>query len=439
MTPDTRLCVVGLGKMGLPLAAVYASHGLQVVGCDLDDALVRAVNRGQCPLLNEPQVPEMVAQSVASGQLRASTDTQGAVAEADVVLIIVPVLLRPDFDIDYARLDAALEAVGRGLRPGTLVLVETTMAVGDTRCRCGPILERASGLSLGRDFALAFSPERVQSNRVVQDLQRYPKVVGGVDAVSTQRAVSFYERALLAPVLAVSSAEAAEFSKLAECAYRDVNIALANELALYAEQAGIDMAEVIGAANSEPLSHLHRPGLGVGGHCIPVYPHFLLNRGPELGLVAMARTVNDGMPRRVANVILEALDQTSPATVLIMGLTYRPNVKELYHSPALALVGELERHGVRTVVNDPLFSEAELLRLELEPVGLDELPPVDGVVLNSYHAEYANVDFTRLPSCRVLVDGPGAVDVRAVEAAGIRYLRVGLGFSAGPRAASELI
>jgi len=426
--------------MGLPLAAVYASHGLQVVGCDLDDVVVRAVNRGQCPLLYEPHVPEMVAEAVASGRLRASTDTQGAAAEADVVLIIVPVLLGPAFDIDYTHLDAALEAVGRGLRPGALVLVETTLAVGDTRRRCGPMLERASGLSLGRDFALAFSPERVQSNHVIQDLLRYPKVVGGVDAASTQLAVNFYQHALRAPVLAVSSAEVAEFSKLAECVYRDVNIALANELALHAEQVGVDMVEVIGAANSEPLSHLHRPGLGVGGHCIPVYPHFLLSRGPELGLVAMARTINDGMPRHVANAILESLNRTEPSTVLIMGLAYRPNVKELHHSPALALVGELERHGVRTVVNDPLFSDAELRQLKLEPVRLDNLPAVDAVVLNSFHAEYANFDFTVFPWCRVLVDGPGVLDAHAVEAAGIRYIRVGLGsadrLSEGPRMAA---
>jgi nucleotide sugar dehydrogenase len=413
--------------MGLPLAAVYAAHGLQVVGCDRDDAMVRAVNLGQCPLINEPLVPEMVAQAVASGRLRASTDTTSAAADADVVLIIVPVLLGPAFDIDYTQLDAALEAVGCGLRPGTLVLVETTLAVGDTRHRCGPLLERASRLSMGRDFALAFSPERVQSNRVVHDLQRYPKLVGGVDAASTQRAVDFYQHALRAQVLAVSSAEVAEFSKLAECAYRDVNIALANELALYAEQAGVDMAEVICAANSEPLSHLHRPGLGVGGHCIPIYPHFLLSRGPELGLVAMARTINDGMPRHVANVILESLDRTSPATVLIMGLAYRPNVRELHHSPALALVGELERRGVRTVVNDPLFTNAELRRLELQPARLDEVTHVDGIVLHSFHTEYAHVDFGAFPWCRVLVDGPGALDKSAIEALGIRYVRVGLG------------
>ncbi len=215
--------------------------------------------------------------------------------------MIVPLMLSDEQLPDYRMIDPATDAMAVGLRPGTLVIFETTLPVGDTRRRFGPAIERGSGLAVGdgeAGFLLAFSPERVYSGRVFHDLATYPKLVGGVDAASTERALAFYRSVLPAPVWDLTTAEAAEFAKLAETTYRDVNIALANEFARYAERVGVDVLEVIRGANSQPFSHIHQPGIGVGGHCIPVYPHFLISRAPELQIPELARRVNDGQVGR---------------------------------------------------------------------------------------------------------------------------------------------
>ena len=257
-----RIAVVGLGHIGLPLAVQYASRGHEVVGCDIDDGIVAAINGGRSPHDDEPALVERVPELVRSGRLRATTDDAAGVRAAEVVVVIVPVAVDERREIDFGPIDAATREIARGLQPGTLVVYETTLPVGTTRDRFGPMLETGSGLKLDRDLFLAFSPERVLVGRVLLDLRRYPKVVGGVSQESTRRAVAFYEAVLDegTEIRAVANAETAEMTKLAETTYRDVNIALANEYARYAARRGIDVTEVIDAANSQPYSHIHAPG-----------------------------------------------------------------------------------------------------------------------------------------------------------------------------------
>jgi len=319
-------------------------------------------------------------------------------------------------------MDAAFAAVARGLQPGTLVLLETTVPVGDTRTRFGTMLQ-SSGLVIGRDFSLAFSPERVQSGRVFRDLATYPKVVGGIDDESGRRAEDFYHELLGAPVLRLSSAEAAEFCKLAESVYRDVNIGLANELALSAERHGLNISEIIAAANSEPQSHLHAPGIGVGGHCIPVYPYFLLAQAPH-PIVAAGRAANEMMPAHAADLLAERLGELAGQTVLILGLAYRAGVKEPMLSPASALAAILRERGARPLVNDPLFTDEEIAALGLEPAPLIA-PEADAIVLQTYHSEYHDLDFSRYPRCRVVLDGRNVLDPTRVRAAGMCYVGIG--------------
>ncbi|HUS16061.1 MAG TPA: NAD(P)-binding domain-containing protein, partial [Chloroflexia bacterium] len=216
--------VVGLGKIGLPLAAQFAGRGARVVGCDINPAVVAAVNGGSCPIIEEPGLPERVAALVAAGQLIATTDTAAATAASDVVVIIVPLMVDEARALDYRAIDAATRDVARGLQPGTLVLYETTLPVGTTRDRLGLMLDSGSGLRMGQDFALAFSPERVYSGRIFQDLATYPKIVGGIDPASAARAVAFYEAVLEpgTPIHTVRDVETAELVKLLETTYRDV-------------------------------------------------------------------------------------------------------------------------------------------------------------------------------------------------------------------------
>jgi nucleotide sugar dehydrogenase len=432
----TTVSVVGLGKIGLPLAAQFASRGLRVIGCDRNEAVVATVRRGESHIHEEHGLAERVREAVADGRLSATADTADAVGRSDVVVVIVPVIVDDLGDVDYRALDAATEAIGQGLRPGTLVIYETTLPVGTTRGRLGTLLERVSGLSSGQ-FMLAFSPERVSSGRIFRDLRGYPKIVGGVDGASTDAAVAFYRAALdLDPSLpdggvwAVSSTEAAEFTKLVETTYRDVNIALANQLAQFADRWQIDLAEATRAANSHPFSHVHRPGVGVGGHCIPVYPYVLLNdgRGGEaLTLVREARRTNDAMADYAISALAGALDGLRGRRVLILGWAYRENVREHFHTSARSLVDAVAAAGAEPLVHDPLYAADELAALGLTPYDLADPAPVDAVVLQAYHDSYRALDLATIPACRVVLDGRNTLDRARVEAAGMTYLGIGRG------------
>ncbi len=270
------VAVVGLGKIGLPLAVQYARRGRAVIGCDINPGVVETINAGKSHVCEEAGLADEVRSLVSMGLLSATQDTVWAVRQADVVVVIVPVIVDEQHRADFEWIDAATASIGEGLRPGTLVIYETTLPVGTTAQRFRPILEHASHLQAGKDFYLAYSPERVSSGHIFRDLQNYPKVVGGIDAASTAAAVSFYRSVLDAGVISMFSTNDAEFVKLIETTYRDVNIALANEYARYADAHGLDVAAAIAAANTQPYSHIHTPGVGVGGHCIPVYPYFLM-------------------------------------------------------------------------------------------------------------------------------------------------------------------
>jgi nucleotide sugar dehydrogenase len=433
----TKVAVVGLGKIGLPLAVQFAGQGLHVIGADVDDRVVRAVRDAVPPFPGETGLAERMAEVVGSGALEATTDTASAVAASDAVVVVVPLYVGADGAPEFSALDAATADVARGLRPGTLVSYETTLPVGTTRTRLAPALEAGSGLRVGADLFVVFSPERVSSGRVFADLARYPKLVGGVDPESARRAVAFYGAALrfdARPDLArpngvwdLGSAEAAEFAKLAETTYRDVNIGLANQFALHADRIGVDFRLIAEACNSQPFSHLHTPGIAVGGHCIPVYPYFYLAGDPEATIVRAARTANAAMPERAVQRLAEAYGDLhggglDGATVVVLGACYRGGVKETAFSGVFATVEALRARGAAPVVHDPLFTAGELAALGLEPY---DGRRVEAAVLQADHDEYRRFGPADLPGVTVLLDGRGILD--AARWPGVALLTLGGG------------
>lgn len=425
----STVAVVGLGKIGLPLAAQFAGKGMRVIGCDVLPDVVATINSGHSHIHEEAGLEDAVAAAVASGRLRATTDTPAAVAEADAVVVIVPLLVGLDRSMDFRNLDAATHAVARGLKRGCLVIYETTLPVGTTRQRLGPMLEKESGLKAGADFHLAFSPERLYAGRIFEDLRKYPKIVGGIDPKSTEKALDFYRAVLDAEVWAVENAETAEFTKLAETTYRDINIAFANQLALYGAKRDVNVNEAFKAANSQPFSHIHRQGIGVGGHCIPVYPHFLLGDAAEdeLSLVRTGRETNDHMAEVCIQQLDRALGGLRSRTVLVLGASYREDVKELAFSTAILIVDQLHRAGAHVLIHDPLFTPAELRALEAEVVDLESEAAfdVDAVVVQAWHKDFRDLDWRRFKHLRVVLDGRGSVDPARVRDAGASYLAVG--------------
>lgn len=422
-----KIAVVGGGRMGLPLACVFGKHGAHVTVCDIDGAVVEAIAAGVCPYA-EPGLPELMADLHRDGLLRSSTDTTTVVAASDVVVVIVPAHLTADKEIDLHILVAASEAIGKGLRPGTLVIYETTVSVGATRRKLVPVLERASGLAAGRDFQVAYSPERVKANLVLERLETTPKVVGGIDVQSQARAADVYRTYLGAPVQSVSSIEAAEMTKLAGMLFRDVNIALANELAAFCAMSGIDFDQVRVAANVDGEAGLLMPGIGVGGHCTPVYPYFLTRDSRRMGMPQRiseaAREINDLQPLRQLERIAHAWGPLRGQGVHLLGLGFRPGVKVDTLSPAYALRDALGAAGANVTLQDPHYTADELRGAGFVP-GRPDAARI--VVLNTAHAEFGTPDFGawRAAGVEVLLDGRNMWNQAEAEAAGLLYFGIG--------------
>jgi nucleotide sugar dehydrogenase len=389
--------------------------------------VVSSVERGRFHVAGEPGVNELLQTARERGLVSATIDHAAAAAMADVVVFAVPVMLTDHQRPDFTWMDGASEAIGQGLRPGALVVYETTLPVGTTRRRYGPLLASRSGLDIGDEtgFYLAFSPERVFSGRVLNDLKRYPKLVGGVDAASTGRATSFYESVLDADVWRLTSSESAEFAKLAETTYRDVNIALANEFAHYADEVGVDILEVIRGANSQPYSHIHQPGIGVGGHCIPVYPHLLLSNDPGMVIVRSARKVNDAQVARAVDKLERQLGAIGGRTVLVLGLTYRANVKEMAYSRALPLIHALQRRGADVAAYDPLLTAEEIAGHGAAPYRWGSESEAAAIITQTDDALWHEIDAAWFPRLQVVVDGRNSLeDAEWLE--GLTYVGFGI-------------
>lgn len=408
-----KIAVIALGKIGLPLAVQFASKGHHVVGVDVNRATVTAVNEGLEPFPGEAHLQEMLSELVPAGKLRATTDYAEAVPDADAVVLVVPLFVDAEAKPDFGWMDAATAELARHLTPGTLVSYETTLPVGTTRDRWKPALESGSGLVEGKDFHLVFSPERVLTGRVFEDLRKYPKLVGGLSPAGAKAAVEFYEAVLDFDdrpdlergngVWDLGSAEASELAKLAETTYRDVNIGLANQFARYASTVGIDIYQVIDASNSQPFSHIHQPGIAVGGHCIPVYPRLYLWNDPAATVVRAAREANAGMPDYTIGLLEGAYGPLGQTRVVVLGAAYRGGVKETAFSGVFAAVESLTARGALPLVHDPLYSDEELKKLGFTPYHLGE--PVDAAVVQANHAEYANLSPADLPGIKAFIDG----------------------------------
>lgn len=414
---QAKILVVGLGKMGLPIVTAFTNAGYTVHGLDVVQEHVERLNRGETSI-NEPGVPERLKIAVEKGLFKAFTDVQQACENVDFVVVIIPVLID---DLGQADLKDLLEVyhklAGYTVR-GTIYIQESTLPPKTTSGILKETLEQ-EGKESGTDFGLVFAPERTYSGRALKDIEEnYPKIVGGDTENAGYLAKLLYEQIAQKGVIQVKNATTAEAVKTFKGAYRDANIAIANQLAILADKIGVDIIEVIDAANTEPFSHIHRPGIGVGGHCIPVYPHFIINSGEGIKhsntLFKEARITNDYM----IEYAYEKISKYAPdwnRNVLILGLAYRGGVKELRLSPTLRLVPYLKANGVdRVKVLDPLYTQSEIEHIfgpdrsfpdkEFNQRLQESLEWASIVIIVTDHDEFKKVDY-RLFSNKIVFDG----------------------------------
>jgi UDP-N-acetyl-D-mannosaminuronic acid dehydrogenase len=428
------IAVWGLGKLGLPLAAVLADHGASVTGVDIDASVVERVNAGRSPISGEPGLASLVQQH-AGGGLRATSDGTAAARDAGVHIILVPTILDEESQPELSALEAAVGDIATGVSAGDLVILESTVPVGTTRAVVCAALQDV-GLAIGTDVGVAFCPERTSSGRVIEDLTAsYPKIVGGVSPASAAAARALYGCFNAPGVIVMESLETAEAVKLFEGVYRDVNIALANELARVSDSWGIDADAAFRAANTQPYCDLHTPGIGVGGHCIPVYPWFVMATADETPLVRTARSVNSGMPHHVLRLLERRLAAhevpLAGSQILVLGLTYRPGVDELRYAPALDLIDALVAAGARVIAHDPITDLAAIDRDAVDTVSAPtDAVGVDAAVLATGHRAYRDLDLGALRGLMrtpVMIDGRRFFDPEEATAAGIELTTVGGG------------
>jgi UDP-N-acetyl-D-mannosaminuronic acid dehydrogenase len=408
------VAVYGLGKMGLPLAVVYAGVTGNVIGADIDPDVVVSINTGNCPVENEPGLADAVPAAVDAGALRATPEPAVAADNARVHVVIVPTLIDGDDQPDLAPVRAVTKAIGDNLQAGDTVVVESTVPPGTCRDVIEPTLAAHSGLDPDA-FGLAFCPERTASGRALKDIRSaYPKVVGGRDAESTRVAELVYGEITTNDVLPVADATTAECVKVFEGVYRDVNIALANELARFGEELGVDIREAIAVANTQPFCDIHDPGPGVGGHCIPYYPYFLINGcATPAPLLAQARAVNDGMAAHTVERLARAFDRRGKrldgSHVLLLGVTYRPGVDETRASPAIGIAEQLRERDVTVSAVDPVCSD--MSGLAATPTRIDRMGSLDldAAVLVTPQDAFGTVDWDQWTDL-VVLDTRGALD-----------------------------
>ena len=403
MNPD--LAIIGAGYVGMPHAQTFADAGRRVVLVDIQQAVVDAINRGESHIGDVSS--EDLKRLVDAGLIAATTDF-GVVGDCDAVVIAVPTPLSPQREPDLGYVESAARAVAPHLKAGQVVVLESTTYPGTTREVLQPVLEAGSGLKAGTDFYLAFAPERVDPGRIDWTTKSTPKVVGGIDAGSTKAAADLY-RSALDNVHEVSTAEAAELTKLLENIFRSVNIALVNELAQLCDRMDIDVWEVIGAAATKPFGFMaFQPGPGLGGHCIPLDPYYLAWKAREFDFntrfVELAGEINNNMPYFCRSVISQALNHGAQKSlkgskILLVGVAYKADIDDVRESPAEKLLKLLRNAGAGVAYHDPFVDEFDGLRsVPLEPGSYD------CIVIVTAHT---TIDYDKLVD-----DAPLVVDLR---------------------------
>ncbi len=358
-----RVCVVGLGYVGLPTASLLGTRGYEVVGVDVSQEIVDTINQGRIHIV-EPDLDVLVRSAVLSGSLKAAVVPEAA----DVFILAVPTPITEERAPDLGMVEAAVRSIAAHLRPGNLVILESTSPAGTTDEVVAPIL-RQNGHAVGRDVFVAYCPERVLPGRILTELVENDRVVGGIDPLSTEKAVEFYRGFVRGEVLS-TDARTAEMVKLAENSFRDVNIAFANELSMLCGREGVSVWELIRLANRHPRVRILSPGPGVGGHCIAVDPWFLAHRAPETArLIRTAREVNEAKPRWVIERVKACVNRLRNPRIACLGLSYKADVDDLRESPALDIVRELKQQDLaELLVVEPYLTrhpEFELVPLEV--------------------------------------------------------------------------
>lgn len=421
-----HVCVVGAGYVGLPLICLLAKSGYNVFAVDIDKTKVELINKGVSSFKDE-YVKNLLPKF--KSRIKAVTEYKDAVNRSDVIIVCVPTPIDEMCRPDLRAITSANENISPYLKKGQLVVIESTVAPGTTEGCIKDILEK-SRLKAGKDFYLAHCPERIDPGNKKWTIENIPRVVGGINKISGEKAYAFYKSILNADVYEMSSAKAAEAVKIVENTFRDVNIAFVNELAKSFNKIGIDTVEVIKGAATKPFGFLpHYPGCGVGGHCIAVDPYYLIEKAEGVGFkhqfLKLAREINNSMPDYTVQMVVDGLNKIGKSVkgtkITVLGVSYKGGVADTRESPALEIIDKLQKLGAKLKIYDPYAEHMSNVK------NINEAVASDCIVIATDHQEFKELDLRLLTSnnVKVIVDGRNILDKEKIKRAGIIYCGIG--------------
>ena len=414
-----KICIIGLGYIGLPTAAMFASNGHKVIGVDTNNEVIEALEKGEV-IIEEPYLKNMVGQEVVSGNLIASKEPQ----EADAFIVAVPTPLTKDKKADMSLVKKAMESIVPYLRKGNMIVLESTSPTGTVKNLIIPILKK-SGLKIGEELYVGYCPERVLPGQILFELVNNNRIIGGINRKSAEKIKDLYQTFVRGEIY-LTDTITAEMCKIVENTYRDVNIAFANELSIISENIGVDIWEVIKLCNKHPRVNIHQPGPGVGGHCLAVDPWFIVEKNPEFArIIKLARETNDNMPRVIFNKIENILKNIKGTKkVTILGITYKANIDDTRESPIISLIEILEKHNYKISVVDPYVKE---FRYKVESI-IEAAEASDLLILAVNHKDFKKLDFDALAKKmrnRIILDTRNYFNKNTVEIKGFKYYLLG--------------
>lgn len=421
---NKQIGIFGLGHIGLPTAAILANNNIHVLGADVNENTVNNINQGICNF-EEPGLNSLVKDAVKNNYLSATTDLEYVANTCDIIIVIVPTPIFENKKADLTYVISACESIKKGLKKGNLVIIESTVPPETGINVIKPLLEE-SGLICGEDFYLSYSPERALPNNTIFEMTHNARIIGGFNEKSADLTAQLYSYITQGEIIKVKNITSAEMVKLMENTYRDVNIALSNELAKICEKINVNANEVINAANYHPRVNLHTPGPGVGGHCIPIDPYFLIEIAEKYGetakLISDSRLINDSMPDHVLSILSKFNDGIS--TVSVLGIAYKGNVDDVRETPSKKLIELLIKNGYRVVANDPIVKKEVIETFNVDSVSYEDSLKSDCIIIMTDHDMYKELKPEQVKDKLVISTKP-ILDSDKFREAGINFQAIG--------------
>ena len=432
-----KVCVIGIGRIGLPTELSFAKAGLQTIGMDINEKLVDSLNQGNFALKDEPGYEDIFNNVIKSGNFSATTNINEAVSKSNLILLSLPTPMNKKNIPDYSALESVCKQLSDILKPNSLIVVESTIEPGFIENTLINILEKTNRLYIGKNFTIGVCPENANPGEILHDFTNLPRLVGSINEQTTKIITLIYDFVFSVELIIMPDCKTANAVKLTTNVFRDVNIAFINELSLMFDKLGIDTLKVLDAAKRKYNFQIHYPGAGVGGPCLPINSYQFLNTAmrtdSKLSIIERSRQINEKMPDHVINLTLDGFKKCNKSikdsNILILGITYKPDVKDVQLSPAEIVVNKLKDLGAKIRIYDPYYKNSEVFGINVESNMEDIIPKVDASIIVTGHKEFQEINpliFTKM-NTPILIDSRGVIDTSSIKDANLVFRGIGRG------------